>query len=75
MAGLTDLIKSIGDENIDFQLLSKCANRYKENKKHKDHEITFITASEKVTSGKEAIIVWVDKDLFDNKFREINKDT
>ncbi len=75
MAGLTDLIKSIGDENIDFQLLSKCASRYKENKKHSDYEVTFITASNKVTSGKEAIIVWVDKSLFNDKLSEINKDT
>ncbi|QDP63219.1 MAG: hypothetical protein Unbinned1520contig1002_17 [Prokaryotic dsDNA virus sp.] len=75
MAGLTDLIKSIGDENIDFQLLSKCASRYKVNKKHGDHEVTFITASDKVTSGKEAIIVWVDKEIFDDKLNEINKDT
>ena len=75
MAGLTDLIKSLGDDNLDFQLLSKCANRYKENRKHKDHEITFITASEKVTTGKEAIIVWVDKDLFTAKLSEINKAT
>ena len=75
MAGLTDLIKNIGDENIDFQLLSKCASRYKENKKHGDYEVTFITASEKVTRGKEAIIVWIDKDLFDSKLNEINKDT
>ena len=75
MTGLTDLIKSIGDENIDFQLLSKCASRYKANKRHNVHEITFITASDKVTSGKEAIIAWVDKSLFDDKLSEINKDT
>lgn len=71
MAGLTDLIKSIGDENIDFQLLSGCVSRYKENKKHGDHEITFITASDKVTSGKEAVIVWVDKELFDKKLNNL----
>lgn len=71
MAGLTDLIKSIGDESIDFQLLSKSIKSYKENKKYNDHEVTFITASDKITSEKEAVILWVDKDLFNTKLNEI----
>lgn len=64
MAGLTDLIAEIGDENIEFQQLSQCMTKFKSNKTHGDCEVTFATGRDKIDSGKEAVVIWVDKELF-----------
>jgi hypothetical protein len=63
MAGLTELIARIGDENMEFQKLSQSMLCFKSNKKHGDCEVTFATAMENIHNDKEAVIVWVDKEV------------
>jgi len=73
VAGITDLITAIGDENIIFQKLSNSMTQYKLSKKHGDGEITFCTDPSNIDEGKEAIIVWVDKKLFNECLTEVTK--
>lgn len=73
MAGLTDLINSIGNDRIEIQLLSKSFKSMRKNATHKDAEITFITSQQNVDQGKEAVIVWVDKDVFSEELERIKQ--
>jgi hypothetical protein len=72
MAGLTDLIAEIGDDNIEFQQLSQCMLGFKSSKKHGDCEVRFATGRDKIDSGKEAVVIWVDKDVFHSALAKVN---
>ena len=73
MAGLTDLIGAIGDERIEFQLLNTSYKSMRLNAKHKDAEVTFITSEQNLEQGKEAIIVWVDRDVLNDELERLKK--
>jgi hypothetical protein len=72
--GIAELVADIGNENIEFQLLSQSITKFKTNENHNDHEITFAAGCDKMDSGKQAIIIWCDKGKFNNSLEKMTKD-
>jgi len=69
MATLSELISRIGDENVEVQRLFNCATVKKTNRAYEDLEITFVT--ELQNSNKDALVVWIDKDLLQAELDKI----
>lgn len=79
MAKLSEIIGKI-EENVNVQFLSASLVKSVDKKKTKDTEVTFATTENNTNGiysnqGKEAIIVWVDRDEFNNAMNDINKGT
>lgn len=77
MAKLSEVFERI-EENVKVQFLSTSLVKSVDKKKTQDTEVTFATAENDTNGiysnqGKEAIIVWVDRDEFNNAMNEINK--
>lgn len=67
MKTLTSVLSSIGDSNMQFQLISESLIHSKDKIKTKDTEITFATNQTNTANlynddGKVGVVVWVDKD-------------
>ena len=74
MAGITDLISKIGDDNIEFQILDSSITNIKSVKG--GSKIEFITSQitpsdVAMNTGKRCLIVWVDGDVFSQALRDI----
>ena len=72
--GIVELIKDIGNENIDYQWLKTSMIKFKDNAKTNDREITFATSKDKMDSGKQAIIIWVDNDKLTKSVEKLTKE-
>jgi len=71
--GIAELITELGNDNLEYQLLSQSIVKFKLNKKHGDHEITFVSGREKIDSGKQAIIIWCDKEEIEKALVKVNR--
>jgi len=71
--GISALIGFIGDDKIEYQLLSASILKYKHSKKNKDVEITFVSSPHQIDTGKQAIIIWCDKGEFTKAVNKINE--
>lgn len=73
MAGLSDLIKELGDENTEFQLLNHSLLSKVEKKSTKDCEITFCASPDKMNINSQAIIIWTSVDDLDRALKSVSK--
>lgn len=78
MAKLSDVIAKIED-NVKVQYLSQCLVKSADKTVTKDTEITFATSENNTngimsSTGKTAVIVWVDRDEFNNAMNELNNE-
>ncbi len=73
MAAISDVLKDIGDDNLEVQLITQSAIRYKQNKKNDDLEITFATDKKNFGESRQAVIVWVDSDKFSSSLSKFTK--
>ena len=76
MAKLSDILSKIED-NIGVQFLAGSMVKSKDNKRGNYTEVTFATEENNTNglyagSGKTAVIVWVDRDEFNNAMIELN---
>ncbi|AUR89606.1 hypothetical protein NVP1127O_14 [Vibrio phage 1.127.O._10N.286.52.E12] len=76
MAKLSDVLSKIED-NVSVQFLSQSLVKCEDKKRTKDTEVTFATAENDTNgilsnSGKEAIIVWVDREQFNSAMNELS---
>lgn len=74
--GLSELISKIGNENIGFQMLHNCMTNIRQAKKHAtiSFQTDSLTATDVARStGKVGLIVWVDRDVFDNSLKELKE--
>lgn len=71
MAGLTDLIRELGDENTEFQLLNSSILNKVEKRATNDCEITFCSGLDKMSSKKQAVIVWTTVDDLDSALKRL----
>tara|TARA_R110000850_G_C9738590_1_gene444124 strand:- start:111 stop:344 length:234 start_codon:yes stop_codon:yes gene_type:complete len=60
MAGISDLVRELGDENIEFQLLNQSlkSKQVKGKKNDKYSEFSFHATPDKMEDDREAIIIW-----------------
>lgn len=74
MAGLSDLVKELGDENIEFQLLNQSlkSKEIKGRKNDKYSSFTFHATPEKMSDHREAIIIWTTVDEFNEALARVN---
>ncbi|WP_272579145.1 MULTISPECIES: hypothetical protein [unclassified Providencia] len=63
MISISDLINEIGSENISFQLLSKTITAIKESTDNTT--VSFVTDAD---LDEEALVLWVDKDVFNEAY-------
>ena len=63
MISISDLINEIGSENISFQLLSKSIVSIKESTDNTT--VSFVTDAD---LDEEALVLWVDKDVFNEAY-------
>lgn len=78
MAKLSDVIAKIED-NVKVQYLSQCLVKSADKTATQDTEITFATSENNTngimsSTGKTAVIVWVDRDEFNNAMNELNNE-
>ena len=73
MVGLSDLIKELGDENTEYQLLNNSILNKVEKKSTRDCEITFCASPDKMSMDKQAIIVWTSVDDLDKALKSVSK--
>ncbi|CAL9956389.1 hypothetical protein VPHK24_0017 [Vibrio phage K24] len=76
MPKLSDVLSKIED-NVSVQFLSQSLVKCADKKRTKDTEVTFATAENDTNgilsnSGKEAIIVWVDREQFNIAMNELS---
>ncbi|AUR83638.1 hypothetical protein NVP1038O_28 [Vibrio phage 1.038.O._10N.286.51.C2] len=76
MPKLSDVLSKI-EENVSVQFLSQSLVKCVDKKRTKDTEVTFATADNDTngilsSSGKEAIIVWVDRGEFNRAMSELS---
>ncbi|XVH58386.1 hypothetical protein RYX27_19500 [Providencia hangzhouensis] len=63
MISISDLINEIGSENISVQLLSKTITAIKESTDNTT--VSFVTDAD---LDEEALVLWVDKDVFNEAY-------
>lgn len=74
---LTELIKEIGDDNINLQLIPECVIQVKDKKRTQDTEVTLVTTQVSANdihtrTGKIGIVMWIDRDHVSRAESEIN---
>lgn len=71
--GIVEVIAEIGNDNLEYQLLGSCISKFKVNKRHNDHDITFSASVDKINGGKQAVIIWCDKEELERAAKKIRK--
>lgn len=78
MPGMFELLRCVGNENIEFQKLNSCITSAKEKKKYKCTELSFLTQA--ITpndivlgTAKVGIVVWVDQPVIEKAYEEASK--
>ena len=75
MTGLVELLTKIGNDNMEYQRLGRCMTNIK-SKKGEGSQVTFVTeaitpSSALSNTGKEALIIWVDKSVLSAAHKEV----
>lgn len=77
MSGFIELLSKIGNENIEYQMLTNSITSIKQTKKHAKVEFitNAITASDiALDTAKKGIIIWVDGEILKIALSEIKAD-
>jgi hypothetical protein len=69
---LTNLLKEIGDDNIEYQMIEKSLLKAKKSKRHGDIELTIVTDKDIINGcGKVGIVLWIDKNKLESELNKV----
>ncbi len=71
---IVDVIEEIGADNLLYQKLSNNMTQYNYKPRSNMGEVTFVTDPSNVDQGKEALILWIDKEVLSSAFDKIKSD-
>lgn len=76
MAGIIELLSTIGEDNLKVQSLHTCMETAKYDGKKGETKVTFLTQEPgpmDLCEKKTALIVWMDSDKFNSTLANLNK--